>query len=98
MERTNAVYDDPILDRVLSLSKLPVDQQLNWIEWTCSKLLTRKRELEAELREPNQPYVELAYDGERILIEVRLQCLQRLYDHILAQPDMSSDERPGYGR
>lgn len=98
MERSDAVYDDPILDRMLSLSKLPVAQQLNWIEWTSSKLLTRKRELEAELDETNEPYVELAHDAERIMIEVRLQCLQRLHEHILALPERSSDRRQGYGR
>ena len=98
MERSRAVYDDPILDRMLSLAKLPVAEQLNWIQWASSKLLTRKRDLEAELGEANDRFVELAFDAERIVIEVRLQGLQRLYDHILAQPDRPSAKRQGYGR
>lgn len=98
MERSHAVYDDPLLDRMLSLSKLPVSEQLNWIEWTSSKLLTRKRELEGEVRETNEPYVELAHDAERILIEVRLQCLRRLSDHILAEAGDSSERQQSYRR
>lgn len=98
LERSRAVYDDPILDRMLSLSKLPVAEQLNWIEWISSKLLARKRRLDAELGEANEPYVELAYEAERIMIEVRLQSLKRLYDHILTQSDSASERCRGYGR
>jgi len=92
LERSDAVYGDPVLDRMLSLTKLPLAEQLNWIEWTSSKLLARRAELVRELSQANEGHVDLAYDAECALIDVRLESLKRLRDYILAKQRASSDK------
>lgn len=84
-ERLSAIYGDPILDRMLSLARLPVAEQLNWIEWASSKLVARKRELETSLCGVREPHIDLILEGECALIDLRLECLQRLWKHILAE-------------
>lgn len=89
----DAIYGDSLLDRILSLSQMPVEGRLNWITWAKSTLYERKHELAEGSNLIAGSYEDLFRKANISVIDIQLFWLDQLYDQISAERSPKSRER-----